>query len=367
MKKILVLFLLSFVSEAQFLQDSESQQIVVKGLDKLYNLQFREAEEIFNPVLQKYKDHPVSFLLKATVLQWKYMPIENQGVKFQEYLENLEKCKKTANKLYSSGANKPEATFYLLSAYGYVSRSYHYRKDYLKAGLEARKAYSFLKEGFELSKKNRDFLFTNGLYRFYRIQYPETHPQIKPIIYFFANGNKQQGLTDLRDATKQALFTKIEATYFLAGICLKYEDRNAEALNLIRKLHSKYPLNPEFLLKNVEALLRNGLYDQAEVKNQELGRVKGLDYEMAYLVFGSQIDMKLGRNRSAELKLVKVETLKGDGKYTKDLKSMAYLNLGRISLIKNDMRKAREYFNDCLDIAEYTSVIKEAEKELSKI
>ncbi|MFT5883716.1 MAG: hypothetical protein ACI9IP_000157 [Arcticibacterium sp.] len=370
MKKIHFILLLFFVglpSKGQFLKDTLSQKIVTSGLDKLYNMEFDKAEKIWQPVYQKYAGHPLSYLLKATFLQWKFMPVENNERAFQEYLEQLERCKETAYVMHKSGNIEEEANFYLLSAHGYISRAYSEKKDYIKAGLEAKKAYGFLKAGFELYPLNPDFLLTNGLYRYYRVQYPETHPQIKPIIYFFSNGDKIQGLRDLREATKTSLFTKTEAIFFLAGICLKYENNKQEALKLTKGLNLKFPKNPDFLLRYTESLIINGQFLMAEVKNQELKNYKGVDYILASLVFDGDIEFNKNDLNLAEIKYKKAIGLKGEGRYVDDFKSMAYLSLGQISLRRNNLSMARTYFKESLDIAEYNRVINSAKKALETL
>jgi hypothetical protein len=363
-KKIIVLFFVCFNLQAQFLDDAVSRNHVKTGLDYLYNLEFDKAENSFRPIFVKYNNHPVSYLLKATLLQWENMPIEKHPEAFKEYIGLLEKCRSTASKLYENKSYKAEATFYLLSSHGSISRGYHHNKDYLKAGWEAKKAYGFLKEGFGLAENNPDFLFTSGLYKFYRTQYPITHPQIKPVIYFFAEGNKSEGLNDLRKASKTALFTKTESAFFLAGICLKYESAYYEALSLLSKLHQNYARNPDFLLKYTEALIANNRFDKAMTANAQLMKVKGIDYQLASLVFGAQLSSDANE---ALIMRKQALALRGDGRYTNDLRSRLLLDLGKASYDRKDMTSAKSYLKDCLDIAEYTSIRKQAQDYLNKL
>ncbi|WP_341228157.1 hypothetical protein [uncultured Arcticibacterium sp.] len=371
MKKILALILfvfsLSGETNAQFSDDIASKKITINGLNKLYNLEYREAERILKPVLQKYEEHPVSFLIKATLLQYEFAPIEQNVTHFKEYISNLEKCIKLAKEQYDAGKYKTDATFYLLAAHGNISRAYHYNKDYLKAGLEAKRAYSYLKEGYGLAKENSEFYFTNGLYKYYRVQYPETHPSIKPIIFFFTDGNKMQGLADLRQASKSSLFSRMEASFFLAGICLKYESLTKEAVSILRVLHEKYPNNPDFLLKYIEALLIGGELELSSQKLKKLEVFKGGDYEVATFVFRGEISFLKRDFNKASISFKKAVSLKKEGAETSDLKSMALCRLGEISLGLGENKNAKEYFKQCLDIAEYSRIIKKAELELKRL
>ncbi|AWV97749.1 tetratricopeptide repeat protein [Arcticibacterium luteifluviistationis] len=364
---ILLVFFVSDRVQAQFSNDEISKRSTINGLDKLYNLEFREAERFFEPVIKKYGEHPVAYLIKATSLQYEFAPIEQNPVRFKEYIANLEKCIKLANEQYEAGKYKTDATFYLLAAHGNISRAYHHNRDYLKAGLEAKKAYSYLKEGFELSRENSEFYFTNGLYRFYRVQYPETHPAIKPIVFFFTEGSKPQGLSDLRYASKSALFSKTEAAFFLAGVCLKYENLVKEAVTVTKRLHLKYPRNPDFLLKYIEALLADGQINLAREKLKKLDSYKGADYEVATLVFKGEISFLEEDFKAADLFFQRALAIKKEAGETADLKSMALCRLGEIGLEQGDGKKAKEYFKQCLDIAEYSRIIKKAELELKRL
>jgi tetratricopeptide (TPR) repeat protein len=364
-----ILFVNFFLSgaKAQFLSDSDSHQFVIEGLDAIYNQEFKKASGILQPVYEKYTGHPVSYLLKATNLFWQYQPIEANPSKTKEYLALLEQCKKTAEKLVENDKYKAEATFYLLSAHGFIARVYHHNRDYIKAGLEAKAAYSYLKDGFELVDQNPDFLFTNGMYLFYREQYPETHPQIKPIIYFFKNGSKVNGLKALNQAGQKALFSKIEAKNYLGGIYLKYENRNAEALRIYQSLVQKYPRNPDFYLRYVQSLVATNDLTKAKKVIENLDLFFGTDQKLGYLLFKGLIAEKSGDFKSAEGYYEKVLAFKGNGGYSDDFLSMAKLGFGRIKLASGNRAEARELLKEALAMAEYNWVKSEAEKLLDKL
>jgi hypothetical protein len=356
-------FFCNNISKAQFLGDEISCEITRKAIGKIYNFEFDQAKALVKPVLKKYDQHPASYLLQAQIIYWENYPVEGNKEATERYLQLLQKCKQAAETLLKTGKHQEEATFYLLSSYGSISRIYHYQKEYIKTVLEAKNAYAYLKEGFNYSEKNTDFLFTNGLYNYYRIQYPETHPQIKPIIYFFKSGGKEKGLIHLRNAGEKALFTKIEAQYYLANICLKYENRNAEALTITYKLHNQYPNNPLFLMRYVEALIANNQNEKAKVFNEKMAKASSPDQKMAYFVFKGHIDYRTGLFQEAENAFLKALSLNQSGSFTKDLKPMAHLILGKVYLKENNLTKAKIHINKALSEAEYTWVLQEA-KEL---
>jgi len=54
----------------------------------------------------------------------------------------------------------------------------------MKAVSYARKAYAFMKIGIKNTERQPEFLYSSGIYNYYRVAYPELHPIIKPLMVF---------------------------------------------------------------------------------------------------------------------------------------------------------------------------------------
>lgn len=352
-KLLFSLLLFSNLCFGQFLQDQVAQELVKKAYNKLYNEEWVEATSLLNPVLEKYKNHPVSNLIRASVLQMRYMPIEDNASKQKEFLAELEKCRSRAENLLKQSDLKAEVTFYLLASHGYIAQAYHNNGDFFKAAYEGKKAYNYMKDGFDLVGANSEFNFTNGLYNYYREQYPVNHAEIKPIIVFFNKGNKAQGLKELNKAKNEALFTKNEAAFMLLGINLKYENNSKEALRIARELFRKYPNNTTFKMKYLETLVRNGLNAEAEIALKKgLGSGKGL-YELAKLLFLAQIETDPNKAKAYFAKAIKTDA---KGHFVQDYKSMAYFGLADEFYKNKELESAKLMLKEAKKIAEYTWV-----------
>jgi tetratricopeptide (TPR) repeat protein len=278
-----------------------------------------------------------------------------------QYKLNLEKCVELAEPMLADKDKFPEAVFFLLSSHGYIALSHTFTKDYLKAANEARKAYGFMKDGFKMIEKNPEFYATSGLYDFYIEQYPETHPIVKPAMIFFANGNKKLGLDYLDVASKKAIFSKVEATYYLAHIYLKYENLPAKSLIYSTLLAEKYPNNLIFLMRNVEGLVLAGKYEEAIPKIEVLRKNPDKVYQLAANVFEGIIAEKSKKNDKLAAGFFWASfKFQHDEQYTKNYHAMAYAGIARIYNRSNDKKKAKEFYEKCLDIAEYKSLITEA-------
>lgn len=368
--KIILLLLLIFQiqANAQFLEDEKHKELTIKGLDYLYNQQFDQANELLNSVKNAYPQHPVRYLLNAIQLQWEHVPIDKNPDALKKYTAELNKCISAAKTIYKNPKYKKEATFFLLAAHGFIALSYNYQKEYFEAASEAKKAHAYFNEGKKYKNENPEFLFASGLYNFYRVQYPESHPMAKPAMMFFENGNKKLGLLELENSYKKSIFSRTEAASYLISINVKYESNFKKALTYSTILNSKYPNNYIFKIKHIETLLLNNEFDEATKLNESLKNRKDRVSQLSALVFEAYIDENSGKNpQSALINYAKALKIPHDDRYTKEYHGMAYLGMARIFVKQKDMSKAKAFYKECLKIAEYEWVVNAAKAELKKI
>lgn len=358
---ILFFLIFSATSFAQLLNDNESKQLIIKGLDKLYNYEFKEADSYFHHVKAKYPKHPVTPLLSALQVQWQNLPVEQNPKALAQYLALLEKCQLSAETLLKDQSKKAEAIFFLVASHGYIALVLNYKKEQVKAANESRKAYGYLKDGKQLIEKNPEFLFTSGLYNFYRIQYPETHPIVKPAMIFFENGNKKLGIQQLEQAVQKSVFSRIEASFYLMNVFLKYESNYPKALVYSNWLHERYPNNLIYTMRHAESLMMNGKIDDALPLIQQLKRTNDKVYVLAGNLFEGLMLEKFKKNdKAAAEHYLSVLKMHPNERYTNDYYAMAYAGLARISIRSGNNKRAEELYRKCLEYAEYKSTVSEA-------
>jgi hypothetical protein len=357
----LFLFIFSFKTQSQLLSDAVAKQQLLVGLDKLYNYQFAESTAAINKVKAKYPNHPALFLLAAMQLQTQYPAFESDPKLKAKYTGYLNKCIETATPQLDNKDLASEAKFFLLAAHGYLALANNYEKEYMKAANEARKAYGYLKDGFELMESNPEFYFSTGLYNFYMIQYPITHPAIKPVMVFFSGGNKKTGLQQLETAVRNATFTRAEATFYLVNVLLKYENNIQKALTYSSILHEKYPNNLNFLMRHAEALTLAGKYTEAKEATEKLQKNTGRIYQIAANTFEGIIAEKNGKDdKKAAAHYNAALALPFDERYTVNYHAMSYAGLARIAIRAKNMKLAKQYYQKCDKIAEYEALKAEA-------
>ncbi|GAA4440364.1 hypothetical protein GCM10023091_23910 [Ravibacter arvi] len=362
-KKIIVLLLLVLPLtrlKAQFLQDEVGMALVKTGIDHIYNFDFAEADRVAAEVNKRYPGHPVTYLLKAFSMNWRYLPIDSNKEKMAEYQRLLQKCLEATRQRYGNESDNPEAVFFTMASHGYIALTYNYRGEFLKAVGEARKAYKALVDGMGFVEQNPDFYFTSGLYNYYVNVYPQEYPIVKPLMIFFKSGNKAKGLQQLRAGAEKGLITMAETCYYLSHIYMAYEDKMAESLVYTGKLRRNYPENPVYRMRYIENLLHLGRNTEAENENKVFAKYDRGLYRKAWHLFNGLILERKKDDTAAKAAFEKALAVPLELQYVKEYHAMSYAGLARIAHRAGDKKKAKALYKKCLEYAEYKRVIAEA-------
>lgn len=368
MKQLIILLLISFKPFSQILKDPIAKSWILDGLNKSYNFQFAEAEEIYNKIKLKYPTNPTYSTLMQMMLFTQHAPLkENTKAKLQ-YITHLNKALDLSEKMVAKNENDTEGIFFMLSSLGSLAAWQADNDEMMKAVNTARKAFPYMKKGMKLTDVQADFLFTTGLYNYYIEQYPEDHPIVKPFMIFFSDGNKKLGLQQMENCSNKAIFTHIEAAYYSAYIYLKHESRSDKAILFMNNLVEKYPNNLLFETKKAECLVNLGRYDTAKPIIEKLMKAQGKVYPLAGNLFQGIIEEKQGKNDiQAALFYKKVLKIPIDTRFTQDYHAIAYLGLGRISLREKNNKLAKKNLEKAIELSEYQSTDNEAKRLLKNI
>lgn len=349
------------IARAQILYDTATQNLVLEAIDHIYNYEFGEIEPLARQIRAKYPNHPVNPMLKAMQLQWQYLPVKDNKVVSGQYLSLLQDCLKKAQALEKDAKTRPEAAFFSMAGHGYVALVHNYNDDKIKAASEAKQAYNYVMDGFKYMERNPEFYFSSGLYNYYIIRYPEDHPIVKPIVIFFKDGNREDGLRQMDVAARKGVFTRTESAFYLARIFLKHELRYDRASSYLATLTQKYPNNPIFLMKHTEALLLLNKYEEAQPYLERLKKRNDKFFPIAWHAFEGLIQEKSLKNDQEATKSYQSALRQPyDDEYTKEYHAFAYAGLARMALRAGDRRKAMAYYKKVEELAEYKTLIKEA-------
>lgn len=367
----LILFTLSVFGQTQkrLLQDPVGSEVAREAVHLVFNYEFEEAEkQILKFENLGYQDHPGSALLHALVINMRMMfELENKsfGSEFENYLS---KAIDQGNAMMRADPDSEEATFFVMFGHSYLAFFYSELNQTSKAIGESKKAYKFLKKGFELQEQNPDFYLSSGLYNFYVEQYPIIRPIIKPLMSFFPPGNKTQGIAYLKEAYAKGTFTQPVALQYLQHVQMKYEKDYEAALPYGEIMVREYPGNYYFKSKYALNLLFLERYDEAKViinglknSDQEYFQMIGMTLNGVYYEKHSKnFDIARNNYRKAKEIGLKNEAL------SYDYLGICYAGFARMLDAEGETGLAKDYYKKCLEYSEYTEIIEEAKAYLKE-
>ncbi|MGA3286825.1 MAG: tetratricopeptide repeat protein [Bacteroidota bacterium] len=371
-------FFLLFVcssAQSQWLDDPALDQRLMRGIDKLYNYEFDRADSDFSEVIRQRPDHPAGYFFRAMV-QWERIisnfDDESQDDKLYQMLGVvIEMCEKRLDE----HPNDVTAMFFNGGAVGFRGRLRANRGKWVGAANDGIVALPLVRKAYELEPNNYDVLLGIGIYNYYASVIPEKYPIVKPAMFFFPNGDRKKGLEQLRQASLNGKYAKVEAMYFLMQNYFVYEKDYASALELARKLHEKYPNNSMFHHYVGRCLVSTGYLGEAKdifIDIEKRCSKKQLGYdtydarEACYYL--GKFDFMAGRFDAALKNLYRSDELsrKLDKDEPSGFMSLGNLLIGMIYDAQGKRQDAIQQYQKVLAMKEYEDSHKESKKYLEK-
>lgn len=240
--KILIFTL--FVSFSVSSQTRDEQ--MNKGIDYVYQLKFDSANALFQTFIDQDPKDPTGYFLQSMTEWWKIYLNKEDRSNDDIYLAKVDKCVKACEEKIEANENDDWATFMLGGVIGYRGFMNAMRNNWLSAIDDGKQGLNLIQKSYELNSSNKDALLGLGIYN-YAVDYVvERYSFLKAVLFFFPKGNKELGLSQLRDCSENGKYSKIEANVHLTFIHLSYEKNYIEAEKYARKLSLLYPYNPMF-------------------------------------------------------------------------------------------------------------------------
>ena len=359
----LFLFFLSTSLQAQLLQDPLAKSQITQGLTNLYQYDFKESAVIFNNLKARYPRHPAAYLLLAMQWEQQYFPLKDHPAQSLTYLAHLEKAYELAQELYEKDENDLEASFFCTASLGFLAAYENDYQNYVKAVNHTRKAYSHLKIGLRNTDRQPEFLYSSGIYNYYRVSYPELHPIIKPLMVFFEEGNKRTGLAMLEAGTRKTIFVRNESLFYYSYVFNKYEGTPQRGLPYNTQLIQQFPNNHWYILQRAELLTLSGQYEAAEPFIDQLEKLNSPYFRGAAHVFrGIREEFGNKRFNVAEAYYLKGLAHPWEERFTKDIHGLAMLGISRLEFRKGNKSKGLQYAKKAADFVEYKNSIVEQKR-----
>ncbi len=239
-----ILFIAIFLPVCIFTQTKD--ELINKGIDHVYKLEFDSANAIFQGFINSDPRDPTGYFFQAMTEWWHIYINKDDRSNDDNYLSKVDKCIKVCEERIDENENDDWATFLLGGVIGYRGFMNVMRDNWLKAIDDGKQGLNLIQKSYDLNPSNKDAVLGLGIYN-YAVDYVvERYPFLKAVLFFFPKGNKELGLSQLRDVAENGKYSKTEAAVTLAYIHLSYEKNYTEAMKYVNVLVGRYPNNPVF-------------------------------------------------------------------------------------------------------------------------
>ncbi len=359
---VLLAILLHVSAHAQWLPDWRTEEYVQTGIGQVYNFELDSARATFQNVVDLYPEHPGGHFFVAMV-DWMSILVNMEDSSLDDrFFDQLEKVIDLSDDILKERSHDISALFFKGGAIGFRGRLRAHRGAWVRAANDGRRALPIVRRAQQLVPDNADIYLGMGIYNYYAAVIPEKFPWVKPFLIFFPKGDKDEGLDQLRIASKGARYAGIEASYFLMQI-LYFNERNyREGYELAYMLHNRFPNNPLFLryygrfnvaLGRWEEAYNTFLpildrYEQGQ-KGYSLAAVREAEYYVAqYLFINKEFEEALNHYAAV---------LDYSEQIDSDIQSgfviLATLRKGMIFDVLGEREKALEYYRSVSSMDDY--------------
>ncbi len=357
--------------QAQWIEDPAIDRQVQRGIDEIYNFEFDKAEADFADLIRLLPDHPVGYFFTA-MIQWERIisNFDDESRDDQLY-EKLDAVIDLCEKHLDKNPKDVTALFFKGGAVGFRGRLRANRGKWLGAANDGIVALPLVRKAYELEPNNYDVLLGIGIYNYYASVIPDKYPIVKPAMIFFPSGDRKKGLEQLRQASLHAKYASVEATYFLMQNYFIYEKDYANALDLSRTLHGRYPNNSIFHRYYGRCLVSTGYLGEAneifvdiiERYSQNQTGYDTYDAREAYYYIG-RFEFLAGQFDSSLHMLYRCDELsrKLDKGESSGFMSLANLLIGMIYDAQGRRPYALQQYQKVLAMKEYESSHRDAKK-----
>ena len=342
----------------QILKDSSSINLIKKGIDYVYNFDFKNAYNISDEFRKLYPGHPLIYLFRGMITYWENYPLNITSEARASFEEDMRKCIELCDK-NKEQASEAEILLVNLCARGLLLLFYTDNDLSFEVFPIASSTYQCIRRSFNFTTHYSDFYFFTGVYNYYREAYPEAHPVYKTLAFLFPKGSKVKGLQDLQIVARNSIILKAESYSFLTQIFLSFENNYEQATFYSKSLHSVYPDNPQYLGSYIKNLLLIKQYDEAEMEiASSITYLKNPFFQAQVTIFNGLLqEKKYHDTRQAQQFYMKgIKDISVFRSYGNEYAAYAYFGLSRISEKNGDTDNMKLYRKLALKLADFKNI-----------
>lgn len=237
-----------------------------EALDAYYQMDYKRAEELFDEVINKWPDNPLSYLAKGGYalerFRFRSDNTKEENDRFKEIIFSLnEKAIEIAKKILDVDPGDPDANYYLAAGHGNIGRFYVINRQWWKAFWKGKKGFKMCQKVVNITPDYYDAYLGLGIFHYFTA----TLPKVVKVLSFLLgapDGDKERGIREIKMVADNSRLLTVEAKRILLRVYYWEEDW-VNFLSITKWLFERYPGNIGFNIYCVYGLTKTYKYDEA--------------------------------------------------------------------------------------------------------
>lgn len=254
-----------------FIVLKSNSQIIrnVQYVQPMYELNLKKADSILraNPYQLSKSDID---LLRVQLNWWRsFCTNDFSDSLYQSSMETISFHTDSLEEL-NQHQNKKELTYRLFELQLMEAQFQLKGENYFSAVFSTLKCLNIYEALKEFEENVEEFRLVKAAYNYYMAYTREEYMLMRPFLMSFPEGDKEKGLSELRQLVKsENKELAAEALFYLSKIYLETENDPALASNFTHPLTERYPYNFFFGKYHIKALAKSGKIADAEKFQKE--------------------------------------------------------------------------------------------------
>ncbi len=243
------------------------------AIDLLYNREYDASLEHLSHWKQQYPDHPLWSFWEAMDAWWPVLVDLENTTHDDAFLEISEKVVSHCTTLLEENSEHLDARVIRSITYGQIARYYSNRYRWypgFRNGRRALRDFHFIEERYP---DIPDLNFGIGMYRYFSSFLVDEYILARPLKWMLPSGDREEGLSRLKQAADSSIFLEPEAVFFLGHIYLHFEQEPGQSLEYLEELYQKYPNNTYY-----RRLYVRSLFQLRRTRSADMAIKESLDY-----------------------------------------------------------------------------------------
>ena len=327
-----------------------------QGIESAFNMDHAGAISSFQKAVELDRESPTgyAFLALAQLFSYETSFDPKEREKSQEtMIRYVGYAVVRGEKRVGKNPRDGQAYFALTLAKIVKVRLALMQKSYLTVAQESANTWDYLEKTRAVDPNNYDNYFPMGLLHYHLDQLPGVTRFLSSLV--ITSGDKHKGIQELELAVQKGDLLREVAQAELSSVYINFEKQPAQALAITLELKERFPRNYNFSFSLANILSELGRFDEAYAIARDLE--KGI--QGGKPPFAPQLqpryDHLLGRILFNQREYARAgeyfqKAMKDTTPYNARIRASALLRLGMIHDIRQERKRAEEYYKRTLEV-----------------